>query len=130
MGGGGSGGNGGEGGERVDTGLLHDYVRLGVAELVNRSAERAERCAAAGVSTQNRKRGAAIASALSLALCTTNRFMVASHAGVSALSNASSLQRKDDEGIIALMNGGSSGSNDARPAGPQGILSPRALIIQ
>jgi len=134
MGGGGGGNTGGECGERVDLGLLNDYVRLGVAELVNRSAERAEKRASSSegaTSTQStsQKKGAAIASALSLALCSINRFMVASHAGVSALANTSLLQRNDDEGILALMGGVSSASKQAQNA-QKGILSPRALIIQ
>lgn len=140
MGGGGGGNSGGESGERVDTGLLSDYVRLGVAELVNRAAERAEKRAAAAAAQQEQsntqstnntqKKGAAIASALSLALCTINRFMVASHAGVSALSNSSLLQRKDDEGILALMGGDSSGSSSNAQNSTKGVLSPRALILQ
>lgn len=145
-GGGGAGGGGGERGERVDLGLLHDYVRLGVAELVNRAADRAERRKAAAQQHQQQggenggapspaqhvKKGAAIASALSLALCTINRFMVASHAGVSALANASSLQRKDDEGVLALMGGGggSAGSKQTQQSSSSMLLSPRALIIQ
>ena len=138
-GGGGGGNNGGECGERVDLGLLNDYVRLGVAELVNRAAERAEKRSEGGNNnTTEEKKGAAIASALSLALCTINRFMVASHAGVSALSNTSLLQRKDDEGILALM-GGSGGDKSGSSSKSQSaqsnnsksmILSPRALIIQ
>ncbi|KAL7531299.1 hypothetical protein ACHAXR_003961 [Thalassiosira sp. AJA248-18] len=162
MGGAGGDVGGGECGERVDTGLLNDYVRLGVAELVNRAAERAEKRAAAAAAKEqqssssstttneqqqqstsastnsNCKNGAAIASALSLALCTINRFMVASHAGVSALANTSLLQRKDDEGILALMGGGGgddgdksnsqSSQNSAHSKGM--LLSPRALIIQ
>jgi len=140
MGGNGSSG-GGECGERVDLGLLNDYVRLGVAELVNRAAERSEKRSSTKHQDDNTtipvidgKKGAAIASALSLALCTINRFMVASHAGVSALANTSSLQRKDDEGILALM-GGSGGNGNSKQTS-QGssnkgmILSPRALIIQ
>jgi hypothetical protein len=45
-----------------------------------------------------------------VALCAINRFMVASHAGVSALANMSSLRRRDDEGILALMGGGGGGA--------------------
>jgi len=133
---------GGECGERVDLGLLNDYVRLGVAELVNRAAERSEKRSSTKqkddttIPIVDGKKGAAIASALSLALCTINRFMVASHAGVSALANTSSLQRKDDEGILALMGGGSGGGNGNSKQASQSnsnkgmILSPRALIIQ
>ena len=141
--GGSSGGGGGECGERVDLGLLNDYVRLGVAELVNRAAERSEKRSSTKqqddttIPVVDGKKGAAIASALSLALCTINRFMVASHAGVSALANTSSLQRKDDEGILALMGGSGGGGNGGNSKqAPQGnsnkgmILSPRALIIQ
>lgn len=146
-GGGGGGNNGGECGERVDLGLLNDYVRLGVAEMVNRAAERAEKRSESSNNntTGNNKlpaegkKGAAIASALSMALCTINRFMVASHAGVSALANTSLLQRKDDEGILALMGGSGgdkSSSSSSKSQSTQSnnsksmILSPRALIIQ
>jgi len=122
---------------------LNDYVRLGVAEMVNRAAERAEQRAAqeaiAAANKSNgsqqsatapaRKMGAAIASALSLALCTINRFMVVSHAGVSALANSSLLQRKDDEGILALMGGDTSGAS-SKSNQPKGMMQPRALIIQ
>ena len=139
MGGNGSSG-GGECGERVDLGLLNDYVRLGVAELVNRAAERSEKRSPTKQEDDNTtipvvegKKGAAIASALSLALCTINRFMVASHAGVSALANTSLLQRKDDEGILAFMGGVSSGNSKQTSQSNSNkgmILSPRALIIQ
>ena len=140
------GGSSGECGERVDAGLLNDYVRLGVAELVNRAAERSEKLnntptkqgndteISSSQSTTNK--GAAIASALSIALCTTNRFMVSHHAGVSALADTSfnSSQRKDDEGILALMGGNNSGSSKQQQQQAQnesrGMLSSRALIIQ
>ncbi|KAL3810244.1 hypothetical protein ACHAXA_008734 [Cyclostephanos tholiformis] len=148
-GGGGDGrGGGGECGERMDLGLLNDYVRLGVAEMVNRAAERAEE-RAAGSSSEGRgpgdigvggRRGAAIASALSVAMCTINRFMVASNArgGVSALSNTSSLRRADDEGILALMGGdvdASASGGGSQPLSTERsdastTLSPRVLIIQ
>eukprot|EP00804_Cyclotella_cryptica_P018282 CCRYP_017666-RA/>CCRYP_017666-RA protein AED:0.13 eAED:0.13 QI:0/0/0/1/1/1/2/0/406 len=125
--------------------------RLGVAELVNRAAERAEKLhkqreeaksqstindESDGLNTNSSQdEGAAIASALSLALCVINRFMVASHAGVSALSDPStSFQRRDDEGVLALMNGlGGSNANgsDTNQDQPQkGVLSPRILVIQ
>ena len=151
------GGLNGEWGERVDHGLMNDYVRLGVAELINRAADRVEKRekmrqrqvedakmggnetneqSASGDSTEqsakNQKNGAATAAALSMALCTINRFMVASHAGVSALANSSSmLQRKDDEGVIALMGGsGSSNFRQQELQHSKSLLSPRALIIQ
>ncbi|KAL7448742.1 hypothetical protein ACHAWC_000884 [Mediolabrus comicus] len=144
------GGSSGECGERVDAGLLHDYVKLGVTELVNRAAERAEKLgqqqqvqdgkegegATNGKVLSSTKKGAAIASALSIALCTINRFMVAHHAGVSALADTSLLsQRKDDEGVLALMGGGNgnkngSSSNQSQSNDSRGVLSSRALIIQ
>lgn len=133
------GGSSGACGERVDAGLLHDYVKLGVAELINRAAERSEKLNAQEAkkeqSTQTTNKGAVIASALSIALCTINRFMVAHHAGVSALADTSySSQRKDDEGILALMGGGKSGSSKQQQQQSQqegrGMISSRALIIQ
>jgi transcription initiation factor TFIIH subunit 3 len=56
--------------------------------------------------------------------------MVASHAGVSALSDPSTTyQRREDEGVLALMNGGASGgSTQEQPK--KGLLTSRALIIQ
>jgi hypothetical protein len=120
----GGGGGGGCGGERVDLGLLHDYVRLGVAEMVNRAADRAEANAvAAGSSSTSAadgdgvvgggggggRRGAVIASALSMAMCSINRFMVASNArgGVLTLADASASRRGEDaEGVLALMGRG------------------------
>ncbi|KAL7551863.1 hypothetical protein ACHAWF_015081 [Thalassiosira exigua] len=132
-GGGAEGGGGGERGERVDLGLLNDYVRLGVAELANRAAAKAEVRAErerSGDPMPPLKKGAAIAAALSLALCTINRFMVASHAGVSALADASMARRRDDEGILALMGGGGDGASSSRDASRSGLLRPRALVIQ
>ena len=172
-GGGGNASVGGGGGgvctERVDLGLLHDYVKLGVAELVNRAVERVERRveqsegitsameATTSTSTtipttenggsgsiasaaQAPKKGAAIASALSLALCTINRFMVASHAGVSALANNASLSTryKDDEGVLALIGSGgindvsssSTSSKQSHARGGNNAVSPRTLILQ
>ena len=131
----------GECGERVDAGLLNDYLRLGVAEMIHRATERSEKVNAGHGNNAEKSqtgvasgRGAVIASALSIALCTINRFMVAHHAGVSALADASySSQRKDDEGVLALM-GGKSGSSKQQRQQLQnelgGKLSSRALIIQ
>jgi transcription initiation factor TFIIH subunit 3 len=125
------------GSERVDRGLMNDYVRLGAAELVNRAAERREKKEKQKDESGNKscegsiEEGVAIASALSLALCIINRFMVASHAGVSALSDATTTyQRRDDEGVLALM-GGTAGSGSSAQEQPQkGLLTPRTLIIQ
>lgn len=122
------------GSERIDRALMNDYVRLGVAELVNRAAERREKeekRREAGDKTASLEEGVAIASALSLGLCIINRFMVASHAGVSALSDATTTyQRRDDEGVLALM-GDTTGSGSNAPELPQkGLLTPRTLIIQ
>jgi transcription initiation factor TFIIH subunit 3 len=170
--GGGGGVSGGGGGERMDLGLLHDYVRLGVAEMVNRAAERAERKAATintgpdsaiisattgttasssdasssinkKIQQQQGSANANIAAALSVALCTINRFLVASgHAGggVSALANMSSRRQKDDEGILALMagsdSGGEGGGSSSKTSSSSStnnnnmLLSPRVLIIQ
>jgi len=164
---GGGGASGGGGGERIDLGLLHDCVRLGVAEMVNRAAERAERKAAtintgagsviisatgttasssddsSSISKKIPEQGLAnanIAAALSVALCTINRFLVASgHAGggVSALANMSSRRQKDDEGILALMagsdgggEGGTSKTASSSTNNNSTLLSPRVLIIQ
>ena len=121
------------GSERVDRGLMTDYVRLGVAELVNRAAERRDMMKRQSESSNNKmssvEEGVAIASALSLSLCIINRFMVASHAGVSALSDATTTyQRKDDEGVLALMGTGSQSS--VQEPTQKSLLTPRTLIIQ
>ena len=154
----GAGMGGGEIGERIDLGLLNDHVRLGVAEMVERAARRAEvwagRTSSSSSSSKEekgeeeedvvvgrRRKGAAIASALSVAMCVINRFMVTSHAGmggVSALANMSSTRRrKDDEGILALMgkrSGNGGYSNRGGDAGGRtttsSTLSPRVLIMQ
>ena len=122
--------------ERVDRGLMNDYVRLGVAELVNRAAERREKMEKlreeSGVkSGGSSDEGVAIASALSLSLCIINRFMVASHAGVSALSDATSTyQRRGDEGVIALMGDSTESGANSQEQSQKGLLTPRTLIIQ
>ena len=122
------------GSERMDRALMNDYVRLGVAELVNRAAERREKVEKrreAGDKTASLEEGVAIASALSLGLCIINRFMVASHAGVSALSDATTTyQRRDDEGVLALMGDTTGSGSNAPELTQKGLLTPRTLIIQ
>lgn len=144
-----------EGVTRVDANRLHEGVSMGVAELVARSAAKVEKeggksngdgaSASASAKEDNGgadasdagagagKNGAAVAAALSLALCCINRFMVASHGGVSAVASESLLRRGEDDGVLALLGG-----KKARRAAEEreerrrarGMLSPRVLIVQ
>ena len=123
------GGGGGECSRRTDAGTMAEQVRLGVAELADRSARRQADEVAGGEKGGGRGResGAAVAAALSMALCTVNRFMVASNGGVSALSSGGPARRGDDEGVLALMGG----DGPSRPSdGGEGRPCARALVIQ
>lgn len=140
-------------GGKVDARALNESVRLGVAELVerasNKAAKRAEEVEkqqstttteAAGAAAAVPSNGAAIASALTVALCTINRFMVAAGVGVSALAPsvrpggmagaaASSAGTSDgDGGVMALITGGS--KSKSRVKGQRGAPSPRILVVQ
>ena len=145
-------------GSKVDARALNESVRLGVAELVERASVRAARRAgeaekrrqesatttAEEAAVQTPANGAAIASALTVALCTINRFMVAAGAGVSALApsdrpggitvGASSSAGTSDgnEGVMALITGGGSGSSKStsKVRGQRGTPSPRILVVQ
>ncbi|EJK64598.1 hypothetical protein THAOC_14658 [Thalassiosira oceanica] len=112
---------------------MAEQVRLGVAELVDRSARRQAEEAAAGSGGTRREGGAAVAAALSMALCVVNRFLVASNGGVSALSSGGPARRGDDDGVLALMGGGDGpGRAPSDPGGRRdgGRPGARALVVQ
>jgi len=142
-------------GGKVNARLLRDGVRLGVTELIARCAgkmsqqkkeaenQSADETAKAAVTEM--KEGAAIASALSTALCVMNRFMVSAHGGVSALRPSDALPNNDDNGgsstssssVIAALSSNSKHKKARRAAEERdalrrarGMLSPRCLIIQ
>ena len=132
---------------KINTRFVHDYLKLGVAELVARDVAKAEQMSSNynnnidnnTTNSSNHAKGAAITSALSTALCVINRFMVAAHSGVSALVTEDMLRRQEDEGILSLLNSSESdNSNTAQKIEEQeaqhrrlrGISSPRILIVQ
>ena len=130
---------------KINPKFIHDYLKLGVAELVARDAKRAERISSAysaknndnveSKNTNNYANGAAITSALSTALCVINRFMVASHSGVSALVTEDMLRRQEDEGILALLSSSDPNNKvkteqEEQHRRARGVSSPRILIVQ
>lgn len=99
----------------------------GVAELVFQSAARMKN------DEDNQPISAslgAVASAFSTSLCLINRFLVASNAGISALSNNQSWNRGDDEGVIAALGGNDSDAGKGSSRNKSRAWSPRILIIQ
>mmetsp|Transcript_10451 Transcript_10451/g.14773 ORF Transcript_10451/g.14773 Transcript_10451/m.14773 type:complete len:421 (+) Transcript_10451:52-1314(+) len=117
------------GSSKIDPKEFHEGFMLGVAELVARSARKAEERAIratldAKTTTKEdgvlqeeeeaRKKfsssppGSAMAAATSLALCIINRFSV-NASGLSNLNNGGSLlHRKEDAGVLAMISQGSS----------------------
>ena len=108
------------GGNKVDLHALQQGLKLGVAELVGRCYG------------QNNSGGpASIASAMSLALCLFNRFIVASGnaaTGISALANSKASNNRigGDEGILSLLNG----KNKKEKTNHKKFFSSRMLVIQ
>lgn len=146
-------------GAKIDPRKLHDDFKKGVAELCGRAAAKAERAAAAAAASSGAdaeggdrpppppppREGSALASGISLALCVVNRFMVAAHGGVSALSSDSALTRGDDGGgVLAMLEATNAGKGEkgsgkrARKAAEEkeerrrvrGMLTPRVLVVQ
>lgn len=111
-------------GFKPDIRRLREGLILGTAELVSRAAAKAE--AVLKDSSKKQDSSASIAAALSLALCSINRFLVAANGGVSALASSSSVwKRQDDEGVLSLIGSGKKKST----RGPS-AWSPRILCIQ
>ena len=102
-------------------------VTLGTAELVARAAAKAE--AAQEDPSKKDDSNASIAAALSLGVCSINRFLVASNSGVSALANASPapFQRQDDGTVVSLV---SSENNQNSGDNRTNAWSPRMLVVQ
>ena len=130
-------------GGKVDARALNESVRLGVAELVERASAKANsRAEGAEKQQSSSSGGAAIASALTVALCTINRFMVAAGGGVSALapsdrlggsvgvSSAAGAPADGDGGVMALITGSKSGRGGRTKGGRRGAPSPRILVVQ
>jgi len=106
-----------------DLRLLKENLTTGVAELVHRAAQKSENKSDAA------SRQAAMAAAFSMALCTINRFLVASSGGgVTALSHEHYLNRNDDEGVVALMGNDSSKKKNKQQQ--PSAWSPRIMLIQ
>mmetsp|Transcript_5375 Transcript_5375/g.6884 ORF Transcript_5375/g.6884 Transcript_5375/m.6884 type:complete len:397 (+) Transcript_5375:73-1263(+) len=135
-----------EGGCRVDVTKLREGLLFGVQELAFRfSTKLNDELAKLKASndatheeTMNRRTGAAIAAATSLALCIINRFMVAVGANDQTDSD-SLLRRKEDDGILSMISSGnidgSSKKNNAHEKRmahrrARGMPSPRIMIIQ
>lgn len=110
-------------GSKLDVRRLREGLILGAAELVARAAAKAE--AVLKDSSKKQDSSASIAAAISLALCSINRFLVAANGGVSALASSSVWKRQDDEGVLSLIGSGKKKST----RGPS-AWSPRILCIQ
>jgi len=147
-------------GSKIDARTLHDMILLGVAELVVRATAKAEKVAAAATveaarATQDDQAtaapggtsnlpqsscGATIAAALSLALCCINRF-VTSALGGPVSSAEVLLKRREDEGVLSMIEGrskksftggvgGESASSEHSIRAARGVPSSRILILQ
>jgi transcription initiation factor TFIIH subunit 3 len=148
-------------GTKIDARAMHDMVSLGITELVLRSTSKASQEAddaknavtaetatdatvavssgGAVSSTPTRAAsGAAVASALSLALCVINRFIIGA-LGSSTSSAEALLKRSEDDGVIGMIEGrggkgkdgaggGQDNENEMRAA--RGVPSPKVLILQ
>jgi len=116
---------------KIDIRLIHDYLKLGVAELVARDSSKAEK---ACKENPTFIQGCAISAGLSVALCCINRFSCASLGGVSALMTEEMLRRQEDDSILALMTEGKAKKvakeRDEAQRRARGVLSPSIFIIQ
>ena len=101
---------------------VKEDLTMGVAELVSRAAQKSE------TESDAASRQAAMAAAFSKALCTINRFLVASSGGVTALSHEHYLNRNDDEGVVALI--GNTSAKKKSKQQPPSAWSPRIMLIQ
>jgi transcription initiation factor TFIIH subunit 3 len=112
-------------GSKLDIRRLREGLILGTAELVARAADKAEAELKKGSPLKTQDSSASMATALSLALCSVNRFLVTASGGVSALASSSVWKRKDDEGVLSLIGSGTKKTT----RGPS-AWSPRILCIQ
>lgn len=112
-------------GAALDSRKLKEGLTVGTSELMARAAKKAE--AAQEDSSKRTVSNASIAAALSLALCSINRFLVAANSGVSALANASpAMYKRDNDGtVVSLATTENAGKGDSPSA-----WSPRILIVQ
>ena len=110
-------------GSRMNIGFMHDSVRLGVTDLVQRSSDDIAN-SDGDVST-----GSAMAAGLSLALCSINRFMI-ELGGSSGVLNR---RVGADEAVFAMMDGKDIkrvAIERDRKRHQSGRLTPRVLILQ
>lgn len=115
---------------KLDTRRMQQDLLDGVSELVTRAASKEVE---GTLGTRNLSSSLAVmASGFSLALCLINRFMVAAHAGVSALHNHHTWNRgnADDEGIILAMRGSNDSINGRKSSRSKAAWSPRILLMQ
>jgi transcription initiation factor TFIIH subunit 3 len=110
----------------LDSRRLKEEMTLGAWDLVTRAATRAQVAQENALETV--ESSASIAAALSLGVCSINRFLVAANSGVSALANASpNMITKDNDGPVVSMatSSDNEGNGNAKSA-----WSPRILIVQ
>jgi transcription initiation factor TFIIH subunit 3 len=149
-------------GTKVDARTMHDMIHLGIAESVVRATKRAELAAAAAAklfssqgdedigstgktSFSEDSDTAAITAALSLALCSINRYVASALGGFS--SSNMLLKRREDEGVLSMIEAshntkktnpnnstdssrgmGGDSAHDIRAA--RGVPSSRILVLQ
>jgi transcription initiation factor TFIIH subunit 3 len=100
-----------------DAKVMRSHVSTGIAELVHWASQK----------TLASCYQAAMAAALSTALCLINRFLVAAKAGgVSALQTDHFLERSEDHGVLALVGDKKTRINRKQAA----TWAPRILVIQ
>lgn len=149
-------------GTKVDARTMHDMIHLGIAESVVRATKRAEIAAAAAAKLSSSQGDedtgstgrtsfsedtdtAAITAALSLALCSINRYVASALGGFS--SSNMLLKRREDEGVLSMIEAshntkktnhnnstdssrgmGGDSAHDIRAA--RGVPSSRILVLQ
>lgn len=110
----------------TDLARLRQDVTTGVADLIDKATVTAK-----SVSNPS-SRLAAMSAALSIALCTINRLLVAAQAGgYTALHSQSFLYRKEDQGmILALADQHHHSSTSRGRRHSSAVWTPRIMIIQ
>ena len=110
-------------GTRMNVGMMHDSVRLGITDLVQKSSN--EISSSEGEISM----GSSMAAGLSLALCTINRFMIEMGGSAGVLNR----REGADEAVFAMMDGKdlkTAAEERERQRRQTGVLSPRILMIQ